>query len=219
MNSKNLLIGVLLVWASGATFIVVIRKDSFTPQCVYNAEEQLRKLSMTADNLSASPVKNSSRQEKATAELMQTSPVSHVHEIPNHLEKYVLEIFQPKVDVELEGFTMILLTYKRVKMLSQLLSHYCKVKKLKKILVIWNDVDSAIPHHILKQNNSCQTRLEFIQEKENKLTNRFKPRQQIETDCKFLVCNQCLWYKLSIHSWTYLFLFLCQVCALLMMTG
>jgi hypothetical protein len=198
MNSKNLLLGVLLVWASGATFIVVIRRASYTPQCVYSAEEQLRKLSMAADkegveggeqNSSASPVKNISGQKQATAELMQTSSVSHMHEIPNHIQKYVQEIFRPKVDIELEGFTMILLTYKRVKMLSRLLSHYCQVKKLKKILVIWNDVDSAIPHHILELNNSCQTRLEFVQEKENKLTNRFKPRQQIETDCKFLVCN------------------------------
>ena len=198
MTPKNLLMSVLLVWASGATFIAVIRRASFTPQCVYNAEEQLRKLSMAADKesvavgertTSASPMKNLSLQNQATAELIQATSVSHIPKIPDHLQKYVQEIFQPKVDVELEGFTMIMLTYKRVKMLSQLIKHYCNVKKLTKILVVWNDVDSAIPHHILELNNSCQTRLEFIQEKENKLTNRFKPRQQIETDCKFLLCN------------------------------
>ena len=198
MTSKNLLVGVLLVWASGATFIAVIRRASFTPQCAYSAEEQLRKLSMAADKesvaggeqaSSASPMKNLSLQKQATAELTQISSVSHISDIPDHLQKYVQEIFRPKVDIELEGFTMIMLTYKRVKMLSQLIKHYCKVKKLSKILVVWNDVDSAIPRHILELNNSCQTRLEFIQEKENKLTNRFKPRQQIETDCKFLLCN------------------------------
>ena len=196
MNSKNLLLGVLLMWASGATFIAVSRRASFTPQCVYNAEEQLAKLSKVADkesgeggkqNSSASSAKDLSAQKQATAESIQKNSGSHIHEVPNHLQKYVQEIFQPKVDIELEGFTMILLTYKRVKMLSRLLLHYCKVKKLKKILVVWNDVDSAIPHHILELNNSCQTRLEFIKEKENKLTNRFKPRPQIETDCKFFV--------------------------------
>ena len=205
MASKNLLVGVLLVWATGATFIAVIRRASFTSQCVYSAEEQLSKLSVTADkesvalglkdeqNSSAGSMKKSyvSLQKQATTEL-RTSLVSHIHEIPEHLQKYVQEIFHPKVDVELEGFTMILLTYKRVKMLSRLILHYCKVKKLAKILVVWNDVDNAIPRHVLELNNSCQTRLEFIQEKENKLTNRFKPRQQIETDCKFLACNHML---------------------------
>lgn len=208
MNSKNLLISVLLVWASCATFIAVLRRSSYTPPCVYNAEEQLRKLNMLTDkenveggkqNSSASLVKNVSSQSRLTAELSQPSPVSHIHEIPNHLQKYVWEIFQPKINVELEGFTMIMLTYKRVKMLSQLLTHYCKVKKLKKILVVWNDVGSAIPRHVLELNNSCQTRLEFIQEKENKLTNRFKPRQQIETDCEFLVCSPA-YYTYGINS-------------------
>ena len=203
MASKNLLVGVLLIWASGATLFAVIRRASFIPQCAYTTEEHLRKLSIVADkesveigtmnehDSSADSMENTeilSTQKNNITKLNQTiSSGSLIHKIPEHLQKYVLKIFQPKVDVAVEEFTMIMLTYKRVKMLSKLISHYCSAKRLQKILVIWNDVDSVIPHHILELNNSCQTRLEFVQEKENKLTNRFKPRPQIETDCKLLV--------------------------------
>ena len=104
--------------------------------------------------------------------------------VPKHLQNYVSKIFQPKFDVDNEEFTMIMLTYKRVKMLSQLITHYCGIKRLHKLLVIWNDVDSAIPQSILDLIQTCRTRLEFVKEKENKLTNRFKPRSEIETECK-----------------------------------
>ena len=73
--------------------------------------------------------------------------------------------------------------------LPKLLLHYCRAKSLRKILVIWNDVESQIPQDILNLANKCQVSLEFIREKENRLTNRFKPRPEIETECKLLTVN------------------------------
>ena len=102
-----------------------------------------------------------------------------------HLDLYFSKIFRYKTkDDEREKFTIIMMTYKREKVLPDLLLHYCKIKNLHKILVIWNDVGTQIPSNILKVANECQAALQFIKETENKVTNRFKPRPEIETDCK-----------------------------------
>ena len=107
--------------------------------------------------------------------------------LPDHTDKYAREIFVQSRDPSLAKMcTMVMLTYRRVKVLMFLLNHYCKVKSLHKIIVIWNDVDRSIPDDVLDMKDNCVTDLLFIREKENKLTNRFKPRPEIETDCKLL---------------------------------
>ena len=203
-STKNVLVAALLVWAFGAT-LLALTFSRRPPQCANTTKEQLREVYTAQDEreelslvpgLVQHPGRNetdnintkfpeSSRQDQL--EVSDTSQVlsTVMYKVPKHLQRYALEIFQPKVDVDIEEFTMVMLTYKRVKMLSQLIKHYCGTKHLHKILVIWNDVGTAIPQYILDLTNSCQTRLEFIQEKENKLTNRFKPRPEIETECKF----------------------------------
>ena len=110
--------------------------------------------------------------------------VAYQQSTEKHLVGYTSKVFNQESAYEKEGFTMIMLTYKRVMVLPKLLLHYCKAKSLRKILVIWNDVESQVPQDILDLANKCQVTLEFIQEKENKLTNRFKPRPEIETECK-----------------------------------
>ena len=81
--------------------------------------------------------------------------------------------------------TLVMLTYNREKILKFLLNHYCKVRSLHKIIVIWNNVNKSIPDDVLEvKEKRCFPDLLFIQEKENKLTNRFKPRPEIETNCK-----------------------------------
>ena len=109
------------------------------------------------------------------------------------LDRYFSKIFRYKPkDDEREEFTIIMMTYKREKVLPDLLLHYCKIKNLHKILVIWNDVGTQIPGNILKVANECQVTLQFIKETENKVTNRFKPRPEIETDCKWELNNMLM---------------------------
>lgn len=91
-----------------------------------------------------------------------------------------------EVPKEEEKFTMILMTYKRVKTLPALLLHYCETKFLSKIIVIWNDIGSEIPQNILDVNKTCRVRVVFIKETNNSMNNRFKPRKEIETQCKLL---------------------------------
>ena len=102
-------------------------------------------------------------------------------------DKYAHKIFtQPRDSTLARMCTMVMLTYRREKVLTFLLNHYCKVRSLHKIIVVWNDVDKSIPDDVLNIKDDCVTDLLFIREKENKLTNRFKPRPEIETDCTLL---------------------------------
>lgn len=109
------------------------------------------------------------------------------------LEKYYREIFLDDVSLDHENFTMVMLTYKRESILPKLLLHYCPTPRLAKIVVIWNDVERKIPEEILNLSNSCCVPLLFVRETENKITNRFKPRPEIQTDCVFILDDD-LWF-------------------------
>ena len=111
-------------------------------------------------------------------------------ELPAHVDKYARQVFagvQSKGPGSLDSMcTMVMLTYNREKILKFLLNHYCKVRSLHKIIVIWNNVNKSIPDDILEIKETCGSPdLLFIREKENKLTNRFKPRPEIETNCEY----------------------------------
>ncbi len=100
------------------------------------------------------------------------------------LERWQKQVFSTDMDLNTENFTIVMLTYRRESILPKILLHYCETPRLAKIVVIWNDVERVIPQAILNLSNMCRIPLEFIREKENKITNRFKPRPQIKTDCE-----------------------------------
>ena len=100
--------------------------------------------------------------------------------------KYYWRIFRQTVpDLHQEQFTILIMTYKRTTILQHTIPHYCSAgPSLHKVLIVWNDVTSPVPTSLRKI--SCgETKLEFIASKENKLTNRFVPYKEIETECKF----------------------------------
>ena len=107
--------------------------------------------------------------------------------LPEYLDRYARQILSMKDPSFASMCTMVMLTYDREDILFSLLNHYCKVKSLHKILVIWNNVNKSIPNDIIEIRDTCVTDLLFIQETENKLTNRFKPRQEIETECELIL--------------------------------
>lgn len=80
---------------------------------------------------------------------------------------------------------MIMLTYRREEILPKVLLHYCKMDVLKKILVIWNDVNTTVPQNLLDLAYGCGAELKYIRSEENRLTNRYIPREEIKTDCKW----------------------------------
>ncbi len=108
--------------------------------------------------------------------------------LPEHVQRYASRIFSNPgiLHDESERFTLIMMTYKRVSVLPRVLAHYCQTPRLDKIIVIWNNVEAPVPKDLLGLNLTCVVPLVFIKEKENRLTNRFKPRQEIKTECKYL---------------------------------
>jgi hypothetical protein len=191
--SKNWICLALLCWGVIATLLFFIKKDC----SVCSESSEVKSTSNGNIKLEAGDgefTKLVRTTANATMKGIQSPVVDHAQRqlsIPRQqgfkeqFVGYISKIFNQEFAYEKEGYTMIMLTYKRVKVLSKLLLHYCKARLLRKILVIWNDIESQIPQHILALAKQCEVTLEFIQEKENKLTNRFKPRPEIETECEF----------------------------------
>ncbi len=85
--------------------------------------------------------------------------------------------------------TLVVPTYKRVRMLIPLINNYCSMSAtLQKIVVVWNDIDSAIDSSVLNLISQCRPELKIIKMKKNKLSNRFLPgnySKEIETECEY----------------------------------
>lgn len=115
-----------------------------------------------------------------------TSQIS-TSQSPHAVQSGVLQYYSSKIygGDGGDGCTMVMLTYKREGLLPRILNHYCKVDVLRRILVVWNDVGTAVPQALLNMTRgSCKANIKFILSKENRLTNRYLPRDEIGTECK-----------------------------------
>ena len=77
-------------------------------------------------------------------------------------------------------FTVVMPTYKRNLQLLVVIGHYCNISNVHKILVLWNNVGETVPGPI--KDFKCQVPVEIKIMKENKLTSRFRPYPEIETE-------------------------------------
>ena len=102
------------------------------------------------------------------------------------LKHYSSLIFKSTRSNHREKCTLVILTYKRVKILADVIKHYCSMNQFQKILIIWNDVSTTVPRSLYDLNQLCSADLKYIQSTQNKLTNRYLPREEIETDCKLV---------------------------------
>ncbi|KAH0952729.1 hypothetical protein HN011_009892 [Eciton burchellii] len=87
-----------------------------------------------------------------------------------------LSVTAPKT----RGFTAVILTYDRLELLFLLINKLVKVPSLSKVLVIWNNQLKDPPH--FTRWPKVNKPLKVIQTKENKLSNRFYPYDEIETE-------------------------------------
>ncbi|XP_051164279.1 exostosin-2 [Leptopilina boulardi] len=99
--------------------------------------------------------------------------------IPKHLDNKS-PLFLPVTAPKTRGFTAVILTYDRLELLFSLINKLVKVPSLSKVLVIWNNQNKDPPPSstwpkLLKP-------LKVIRTKENKLSNRFYPYDEIETE-------------------------------------
>lgn len=89
-------------------------------------------------------------------------------------------LFLPLMASKSQGFTAVILTYDRVDSLFTLIQKLSLVPSLHKILVIWNNQKKSPPNSSLFPKISKP--LKLIQTKSNKLSNRFYPYPEIETE-------------------------------------
>ncbi|XP_043269828.1 exostosin-2 [Venturia canescens] len=94
----------------------------------------------------------------------------------NHISPLFVPVTAPKI----RGFTAVILTYDRLDLLFSLIGQLAKVPSLSKILIIWNNQHKDPPHP--SKWPKVTKPLKVIQTKENKLSNRFYPYDEIETE-------------------------------------
>lgn len=78
------------------------------------------------------------------------------------------------------GFTAVILTYDRIDLLFSLINKIVEVPSLTKILIVWNNLRKNPPD--AKRWPKLSKPVEIIRAKENKLSNRFYPYDEIETE-------------------------------------
>ncbi|KFB37981.1 AGAP000081-PA-like protein [Anopheles sinensis] len=89
-------------------------------------------------------------------------------------------LFLPLIAPKAQGFTAVILTYDRIESLYILIQKLATVPSLQKILVVWNNQRKAPPHPSLFPKVGKP--LKIIQTAANRLSNRFYPYEEIETE-------------------------------------
>ena len=79
-----------------------------------------------------------------------------------------------------DKFTIVMPTYGRSTQLPKILTHYCKISNVAKILVLWNNIGVPVPGPL--RNFKCKVPVKIKIMKENQLTSRFVPYPEIETE-------------------------------------
>jgi len=80
-----------------------------------------------------------------------------------------------------QGFTALILTYNRLESLFQVITKVSKVESLTRVVVVWNHQTISPPP--VEEWPRISKPLKVIQTSANKLSNRFYPYSEIETEC------------------------------------
>ncbi|NXO84134.1 EXT2 protein, partial [Sitta europaea] len=89
-------------------------------------------------------------------------------------------LFLPLIPPQSQGFTAVVLTYDRVESLFRVITEVSKVPSLSKLLVVWNNQNKNPPEDSLWPK--IRVPLKVVRTAENKLSNRFFPYDEIETE-------------------------------------
>uniref|UniRef100_A0A670JFA9 Exostosin-2 n=1 Tax=Podarcis muralis TaxID=64176 RepID=A0A670JFA9_PODMU len=89
-------------------------------------------------------------------------------------------LFLPLIPPQSQGFTAIVLTYDRVESLFRVITEVSKVPSLSKLLVVWNNQNKVPPEETVWPK--VRVPLKVVRTTENKLSNRFFPYNEIETE-------------------------------------
>lgn len=186
--SVNLVVAALVLWAVCVTLWMMIlsTRGSWTStHCWSNGERKLAFLPQSDENITSAYQEVEGSHLIATTSETVVSPTSDPI-LAKRLFYYSKQIKEMRRKNFKDNCTMVIVTYKRSRVLSKLLNHYCKISVLQRILVVWNDNSTEIPGTTLSWTRRCKSELKFIAADANKLINRYIPREEIETDCKYV---------------------------------
>ncbi|GAB0095884.1 Exostosin-2 [Sergentomyia squamirostris] len=99
-------------------------------------------------------------------------------------------LFLPLIAPKSQGFTAVILTYDRIDSLFTLVQKLSVVPALQKILIIWNNQKKVPPHPTMFPKITKP--LKLIHTKANKLSNRFYPYEEIETEAILTIDDDIL---------------------------
>lgn len=176
MASSLFLVAVLIVWSVCVTVWVILLEtaasDNDTIKCKETSDSKPQVLTFAVPAIASSPLLKPRSSLRPTAS----------YGVENRLLYYSSQIFyRPDNTNGLEKCTLVLLVWHK-EALDLLLSHYCGIHILKRILVVWNSVEATI--NLEAWAISCRKEVMLIQSNTDKLTNRYLPWKEIETDCK-----------------------------------
>ncbi|CAH1799396.1 unnamed protein product [Owenia fusiformis] len=99
---------------------------------------------------------------------------------PPYRDGVVNPLFLPLMPPKSAGFTAVILTFDRLESLFRVITEVAKTPSLSKVLVVWNNQKKLPPQASLwpKINKP----LKVVQTRQNKLSNRFYPYDEIETE-------------------------------------
>lgn len=177
-SSVAALLAVLTIWSTCISVWVIILK--ITDDNVHNIEIGSCR---SKDNQTATSTLTSQPPHSPGASTpLSTISASPSNYVENRLLYYYSQLFYWSDD-SLEKCTLVLLIHQK-EAVPSLLSHYCGIEILKRILLVWNNVDANASNYFQFWVKKCKSDLKIIQPHTDKLTNRYLPWQEIETDCK-----------------------------------
>ncbi|XP_034868498.1 exostosin-2 isoform X4 [Mirounga leonina] len=113
--------------------------------------------------------------------ILQSIPQRQIEEMQRQKWSSVSNpLFLPLIPPQSQGFTAIVLTYDRVESLFRVITEVSKVPSLSKLLVVWNNQNKNPPEDSLWPK--IRVPLKVVRTAENKLSNRFFPYDEIETE-------------------------------------
>ncbi|RLW09879.1 hypothetical protein DV515_00002362, partial [Chloebia gouldiae] len=113
--------------------------------------------------------------------ILQSIPQRQIEEMQRQKWSSVSNpLFLPLIPPQSQGFTAVVLTYDRVESLFRVITEVSKVPSLSKLLVVWNNQNKNPPEDSLWPK--IRVPLKVVRTAENKLSNRFFPYDEIETE-------------------------------------
>ncbi|XP_076750112.1 exostosin glycosyltransferase sotv [Xylocopa sonorina] len=175
----------IIDWTRAAIFVREVDILSITSVLKKVSQQRITELQEQDAWLYEKYFKSMEKITETTLEILADRVFSHLTRdytfwnVPPHKD-ITSPLFLPVTVPKTRGFTAVILTYDRLELLFLLINKLIKVPSLCKVLVIWNNQHRDPPHS--SRWPKLNKPLKVIQTKENKLSNRFYPYDEIETE-------------------------------------